>query len=104
MSLQGVIFELVLFGILCCVGVGLLLYTWHDKRWPKRRMDKFRWWGYLVMIVLVYIALCASCIHAYNNTHTEYLVEIGEDISFHEFHNKWEVVSQEGEYYRIKEK
>lgn len=102
-SLRNAIFVLVVLFIALCGSTGVFVCEWFNK--PKKsRMEKAVWWLGLVLMLLMFVYACVYYVQAYNNTHTEYIVDIDEGFNFQEFHNKWEIVSQEGEYYRIREK
>ena len=57
-----------------------------------------------VVIAIVYFAWCAVQVVKYNKTHMEYTVTINDNVSFNDFHEKYEIVSIDGNEYRVKEK
>lgn len=57
-----------------------------------------------ILLVIIYAALWAVLINAYNDTHIEYTVAIDDSVSFNDFYAKYEIVSVSGDEYRVVEK
>jgi len=56
-----------------------------------------------VLIVIAYILAFISLIHSYNTTHMEYIITIDDSVSFNDFFDKYDIVSVDGDRYRVKE-
>lgn len=54
-----------------------------------------------VVIIAVYIYFQ---VNRYNTTHMEYTVTVDDNVSFNDFHEKYEIISVNGLEYRVKEK
>ena len=57
-----------------------------------------------VLLVIMYVAFWVVQINYYNNTHMEYTVTVDDSVSFNDFHAKYEIVSVNGDKYRVIEK
>ena len=57
-----------------------------------------------VLIIIVYSAFCVGQVIKYNTTHMEYTVTVNDNVSFNDFYEKYEIVSIDGNEYRVKEK
>ncbi len=57
-----------------------------------------------ILLVVVYVVFWIVQINNYNNTHMEYTVTIDDSVSFNDFHTKYEIVSVNGNEYRVIEK
>lgn len=57
-----------------------------------------------VISVVVFISFARFQIKQYHTTHTEYTITIDDSVGFHEFYSKYEIVSVDGEEYRVIEK
>ena len=51
------------------------------------------------MILLIAIGVCDS----YLTFHTEYVVSVNDTVGFNEFYNHYDIISQDGDIYRVKE-
>lgn len=54
--------------------------------------------------VVLYIAFVGFEIKQYNTTHMEYTITIDDSVGFNEFYDKYEVISVDGEKYRVIER
>jgi hypothetical protein len=52
----------------------------------------------------MYVVFWVFQINNYNKTHIEYTVTIDDSVSFDDFHEKYEIVSVNGNEYRVVEK
>lgn len=105
MPLADVIGIWVVCGIALCVGLALLIRAWRNPKWAHAwPLDKVMVVIYFVIFASWCVWHCVFSINQYHQFRTEYIVDIGEDMGYHEFYDKWEVISQEGRWYRIKEK
>lgn len=57
----------------------------------------------IALIVLIGIAGLTSIYFNYADTHIEYVVTIDDSVGFNEFFDKYEIVSQDGQLYTVKE-
>lgn len=57
-----------------------------------------------VLSVIMYVGFWVVQINHYNNTHMEYTVTVDDSVSFNDFHAKYEIVSVNGDEYRVVEK
>lgn len=55
-------------------------------------------------IVILLIITWAVQIYNYNRTHMEYTVTVADSVSLNDFHEKYEIISIDGNKYRVKEK
>ena len=56
-----------------------------------------------ILAVVVYIIFCGVTIFQYNKTHTEYMIEVDDSVDLNNFFDKYEIVSRDGNRYRVKE-
>lgn len=82
------------------IGV-LLLYRFIYKHGDKS--IKPVTWLCSTAIVIIYLVFWAVMIPKYNSTHYEYTVEVDDSVSFNEFFDKYEIVSTDGNRYRVKD-
>ena len=54
--------------------------------------------------VVLYIVFIGFEIKQYNTTHMEYTITIDDSVGFNEFYDKYEVISVDGEKYRVIER
>ena len=57
-----------------------------------------------ILIIVMYVTFWVVQINNYNDTHMEYTVTIDDSVSFNDFHAKYEIVSVNGDEYRVVEK
>lgn len=96
---------------LICVGIfitllfigALLLYRLIYKCNMANKKDKIATIVCSAFLVIVYVVFCVVQINHYNNTHMEYTVTVDDSVSFNDFHAKYEIVSVDGDRYRVKE-
>ena len=92
------IFITLLFG-----GV-LLFYRYSYKHAVTDKKDKITVIVCSIVLVVMYIFFWVIQIVKYNDTHMEYTVTIDDSVSFNDFHAKYEIVSENGNEYRVIEK
>ena len=56
------------------------------------------------LLVVMYICFWTFQIDKYNTTHMEYTITVDDNVSFNDFHAKYEIVSVNGNEYRVVEK
>lgn len=99
---MGELLGIGIFITLLCVG-GLFLY----RSLYRQSKDKFtkRFIKICsVVVVLLYIFLTAHQINSYNTTHMEYTITVDDSVGFNEFNERYEILSVEGDRYRVVEK
>ena len=57
-----------------------------------------------VLLVAMYIWFWTFQINKYNTTHMEYTVTVDDSVSFNDFHGRYDIVSINGNEYRVIEK
>ena len=57
-----------------------------------------------VLLIAMYVWFWVFQIDKYNTTHTEYTVTVDDSVSFNDFHTKYEIISVNGNEYRVVEK
>lgn len=92
-----------IFITLLCVGV-LLLYRFMYKHSVIDKKGKITTIVCSVLLVVVYVVFWVMQINQYNNAHMEYTVTVDDSVSFNDFHAKYEIVSVNGDEYRVMEK
>ena len=95
---------LVGIGIFMTLIVGgiLTFYCWASKHCDNSSKKAARICS--VLVVILYIVTLVVQINGYNKTHMEYTVIVNDNVSFNDFHKKYEIVSIDGIEYRVKEK
>lgn len=83
---------------------GLLLYRFVYKQSSKSCTDKKKYIIYSILLFVICSAFWAVQIIDYNKTHIEYTVTVDDGVSFNDFHEKYEIISVNGNEYRVKEK
>ena len=99
-ELQQLITICVFFTLLC-IGVLALyrfIYKDTDSNANKRLAIVCS-----IGIVILCIVLWIHQIYNYNKTHFEYTIEVDDSVSFNDFFDKYEIVSVDGDRYRVKE-
>lgn len=86
--------------LFCC---GLLLYRFMYKE-DTSEVNKKIIIVCSVLLVAMYIWFWIFQIDKYNTTYMEYTVTVDNNISFNEFHTKYEIISINGNEYRVVEK
>lgn len=94
-----------IFITLLFVGV-LLLYKliWKYDLVVKDKKEKIATIVCSILLVVMYIVCWVALISNYNKTHMEYTVTVDDSVSFNDFHTKYEIVSVNGDEYRVVEK
>ena len=87
--------------LLC--GGSLLMYSLMRK-YSIYKEDKTTAIVCSILIVIMYVVFLVVSINNYNNTHMEYTIAIDDSVSFNDFHAKYEIVSENGNRYRVVEK
>ena len=82
----------------------LVLYRFIYKASTKNKGTKITVLCCSVALIISYIVFWATQINNYNKTHMEYTVAVADTVSFNDFHEKYEIISVNGEEYRVKEK
>lgn len=90
------------FVTLLCVGT-LAFYGWAYKDTERKSM-KILTLCCSIGIVIMCIALWTVQICNYNKTHYEYVVEVDDSVTFNDFFDRYEIVSVDGDRYRVKER
>lgn len=93
----GIIITLLFIG-------ALLMYRFICKYNVTDKKDKNIAIVCSVLLVIMYVVFWVVQINHYNNTHTEYTVTVDDSVSFNDFHAKYEIVSVNGDEYRVMEK
>jgi Ca2+/H+ antiporter len=88
--------------ILC--GGALLLYRLTYKNLCVDKKSKSVVIVCSILLVIMYVVFWVFQINNYNKTHIEYTVTIDDSVSFNDFHEKYEIVSVNGNEYRVVEK
>lgn len=94
-----------IFTTLLVVGA-LLLYKlmWKYNLVDKKKKEKITTIVCSILLVVMYIVCWVVQISNYNKTHMEYTVTVDDSVSFNDFHAKYEIVSVNGNKYRVVEK
>lgn len=92
-----------IFITLLCVGA-LTLYWLLYKNNMIDKNGKIVLLCCSILIVVLYIVALVVQVSNYNNTHMEYTVTVDDSVSFNDFHAKYEIVSVNGNEYRVLEK
>ena len=84
----------------------LLLYKlmWKYDLVKNAKKEKITTIVCSMLLVIMYIVFWVSQISNYNKTHMEYTVTVDDSVSFNDFHAKYEIVSVNGDEYRVVEK
>lgn len=100
--------ELIGIGIfITLLFVGILLlykFIWKHDLVVKDKKAKITIIVSSILLAVMYIVCWLSLIFNYNKTHMEYTVTIDDSVSFNDFHTKYEIVSVNGDEYRVVEK
>ena len=89
------------FVTLLCGSI-IAFYMWASKYGDSHTKKPARICS--VFIIILYIITWAVQIDNYNKTHMEYTVIVDDTVSFNDFHEKYEIVSVNGNEYRVLEK
>ena len=89
------------FFTLMCVGA-LALYRFIYKTTDSKAI-KMLAIVCSIGVIIICIVLWTHQIYSYNKTHFEYTIEVDNSVSFNDFFDKYEIVSADGDRYRVKE-
>lgn len=92
-----------IFITLLCIGA-LAFYRFMYKSGSKSKATKILIWCCSVAVVIMNIVFWAIQISNYNETHFEYTIEVDDSVGFNDFFDKYEIVSVDGERYRVTER
>lgn len=101
-NLQGLIISGCLITLTCIVFLFLCWFMW--KICIKTKTAKILCLICSMLIVVMCIVFWRFQINTYNITHMEYTVTIDNTVSFHEFYERYEIISENNGEYRIKER
>ena len=100
-ELEGLIAYFLFFGLLIAFVVVFYIYvikTTHDE--VTRNIALIC----LAILVVIFVVFSVFEIKDYHTTHMEYTITIDDNVGFNEFYNKYEIISVDGETYRVIEK
>lgn len=89
------------FFTLLCIGA-FAFYRWDYKNTDNKYNKKLDILC-AIGIVILCIALWVDQIDKYNKTHYEYVVEVDNSVTLNDFFDRYEIVSVDGNRYRVKE-
>ena len=98
--------ELIGFGIfiaLLSIG-GLLFYWWSYKYYNQSKKEKITLLICSILIIISNIGYWITQINKYNTTHIEYTVITDNSVGINDFYEKYEIVSMNGNEFRVIEK
>ena len=74
------------------------------KNSTKDKKTKILVWCCSILLIVIHIVTWAVQISNYNKTYMEYTVTVDDSVSFNDFHAKYEIISINGDEYRVVEK
>lgn len=83
------------FGLVLLLYRGLCKYDVVDKKGKTACMVCS------ILVFVMYVVVWIVGINNYNETHFEYTVEVDNSVGFNEFFDKYEIVSVDGDRYRV---
>lgn len=86
------------------IGGALLLYRFAYKHDLTDKQGKIATIICSILLSVMYIVTWVVQISNYNTTHMEYTVTVDDSVSFNDFHAKYEIISINGDEYRVVEK
>ena len=98
LSLGAFIGTTVFCLLMCCAGIFII---W--RICDKESMKKTNTIG-TVVLCIVFIVFVAVQLSSYNDTHMEYTINVDDSASFNQVYDKYEVLSESDNIYRVKEK
>ena len=84
--------------IVCCIWDNV--ENWHYSGWRSRITAIICALMVCSFILMIGVGLCAE----YNTFHTEYKITIDDSVSFNEFTDRYEIVSQDSDVYTVIER
>lgn len=102
MSLPALILGGCVITLMCIAFLFLCWFLW--KTLSDTKIEKILCLLWSTLIIVMCIVFWCSCINTYNTTHIEYTVTIDDTVSFHEFYERYEIISENNGEYRIKER
>lgn len=113
MSVRGADLSRVIFGVIMVItlSVGCIMFIvnlWgkYDTCYKPTTSDKFFTIFGIIYAMSFYLFLMLFPISAfveYGTFHTEYVVEINDSVGFNEFYNHYDIISQDGDIYTVRE-
>lgn len=98
--------ELIISGafttLLICFGLFVYGFMYKNKGTSKSVKHLIIFCS--ALLVSAYIWFWTDQINRYNETHMEYTITIDDSVSFNDFYKKYEIVSVNGDKYRVVEK
>ena len=92
-----------IFITLLCFGE-IVMFVFMYNQSNKDTRNKILSYGSTVFIVIMYFIFWIVQINNYNDTHMEYTVTVDDSVSFNDFHAKYDIISINGNEYRVAEK
>ena len=89
-----------IFITLLCIGI-LAFYAWVVKNCI---VNKKLVTICSALIIIIYIITLVIPINSYNEPHMEYTITVDDSVSFNDFYAKYEIISVDGDEYRVVEK
>lgn len=98
--------EFIGFGIFITYicAMALLFYIWSYKCCNLDKTNKIVTIVCSILLIVINVGFWVFQTHKYNTTHMEYTVIVDDSVSFNDFHEKYEIVSVNGNEYRVVEK
>lgn len=98
---------LLAFGIfftIICIGGIILNRSYICESRNSNKWNRIIPFTCSIILVILCIGFWALEIIQYNKVHTEYTVTVEDSVSFNDFHAKYEIISIDGDKYRVVEK
>jgi len=99
LSLGTLIGTTVFYLLMCCVGI-FIIWRVCDKESTKKTNTI----GSTVVFCIVFVVFIVLQLFAYNDTRIEYTIKVDDSASFNQVYNKYEILSESDNIYRVKEK
>lgn len=99
LSLEAFISTTVFCLLMCCAGIFII---W--RVCDKDSIKKTNTIGSTVVFCIVLVGFVVLQLFAYNDTRIEYTIKVDDSASFNQVYDKYEILSESDNIYRVKEK
>lgn len=80
--------------------IPLVIDLWREKLWW---IVKIVLSGFVLFTVSIFLLMGIGVCNEYRTFHTEYTVEVDDSVGFNEFYNYYDIISQDGDIYTVRE-
>ena len=104
LSLGAFIGTTVFCLLMCCTGILIIQWIYKKDKSCNKESIKYSSTAATVIICIVFVGFIILQLLSYNDTHIEYTIKVDDSASFNQVYDKYEILSESDNIYRVKEK